>query len=95
MPVLVFLLALLIALPATAQSICVQHADMLSGLEEYYNEMPSTMGLTKNGNMVEILTSPNGETWTIIVTLPNGTSCLIAVGENWETVPRVLQRTTI
>ena len=70
--------------PAGAQSLCGQRAEMLNGLDGTYTEAPSAMGLSTNGGVVEILTSPGGETWTIIITLPNGMSCLIAAGENWE-----------
>ena len=45
------------------------------------------MGLSNNGGVVEILTSPEGDTWTIIITMPNGLSFLIAAGENWEKMP--------
>ena len=89
--VVVFLSILFLLLwfsgPAAAhkpQAPCVQRADMLNGLDGYYTEAPSAMGLSNNGGVVEVLTSPEGKTWTIIVTLPNGTSCLIAAGENWE-----------
>ncbi len=38
------------------------------------------------------LTTPStvdGTSWTMVVTLPNGTSCLLAKGEAWENVPKV------
>ena len=38
-----------------------------------------------------VLTSDDGSTWTIIVSMPNGTSCLLAAGENWQPVERVAQ----
>ena len=86
--VVVFLSILFLLLwfsgPAAAQSLCGQRADMLNGLDGAYTEAPSAMGLSNGGGVVEILTSPKGKTWTIIVTLPNGTSCLIVAGENWE-----------
>ena len=44
------------------------------------------MGLTSTGSMLEVLTSPAGGSWTVIMTMPNGVSCLVAAGENWESV---------
>lgn len=44
------------------------------------------MGLASNGSVLEILTSRSGESWSILVTMPNGMTCLIASGENWEKV---------
>ena len=70
--------------PAAAQSLCKQRADMLNGLNGTYTETPSAMGLSNGGGVVEVLTSPGGKVRTIIVTFPNGTSCLIVAGENWE-----------
>ena len=85
--VIAFLIAVLISMPATAQTMCGQRADVLSGLSGTYTETPTAMGLANNGGVMEILTSPKGDTWTIIITLPNGMSCLVAAGENWEKMP--------
>jgi hypothetical protein len=41
------------------------------------------MGLAASGSIVEILVSQTGS-WTILVTSPNGTSCVVAVGDYWE-----------
>ncbi len=85
--VIVFLIAVLASMPAAAQTICGQRADVLSGLNGTYTETPTAMGLSNNGGVVEILTSPKGDTWTIIIILPNGMSYLVAAGENWEKMP--------
>ena len=47
------------------------------------------MGLTNKGAVVEVLTNQNGTTWTIIITMPNGVSCMVAAGEGWETIRQV------
>jgi len=41
------------------------------------------MGVSTNGSLVELYTSENG-TWTLMLTRPDGVSCLIAAGQNWE-----------
>ena len=41
------------------------------------------MGLAANGSVLEVLASKDG-TWTILITSPNGTSCVVAVGDSWE-----------
>ena len=46
------------------------------------------MGLTNNGGVIEVLSSKTGERWTII-TMPNGTACMIAAGEKWEAIPKI------
>ena len=42
------------------------------------------LGLASNGGIVEVLTSDEGGTLTIIITMPNGVSCMVAAGEYWE-----------
>ncbi len=85
-----FLAAALFALPAQAQSLCGNRAGILGKLSNGYSENASAMGLSSNGGVVEVLTSPKGESWTIIITMPNGVSCLIAAGESWETLPLLI-----
>ena len=74
--------------PASAQGACNPRADVLAHLAKKYREVPVAIGVTNKGALVEVLTTADGKTWTIIVTLPNGTSCLVAAGEGWRSVPR-------
>lgn len=78
------------AVPAAAQTqACSSRMEVLKHLSSEYSEAPVAMGLANNGGVVEILSSKAGQSWTIILTLPNGVSCLIAAGENWEAIPAV------
>ncbi len=73
---------------AQAQSApCDLRAKVLSTLEGKYAETPASLGLASNGAMIELLTSDAG-TWTILTTLPNGLSCLVAAGRYWENLPK-------
>ncbi len=75
------------SLPASAQqSVCGKREDVLKQLSIRYSEAPAAMGLSSTGGMVEVLTSRAGGSWTIIMTMPSGVSCLVAAGENWESV---------
>lgn len=86
------LVALGVASPAAAQQqrVCGERSDVLNQLSAQYAETPTAMGLSSTGGMVEVLASPTGSSWTIIMTLPNGMSCLMAVGEHWEAVKPVV-----
>ncbi len=66
---------------------CDQRAKVLGHLAQKYKEAPIAVGVTSSGGIVEVLTTGDGLTWTIIVSDPNGTSCLIAAGEGWRTLP--------
>ncbi len=69
--------------PAQAQQ-CDQRARMIGHLARKYQEAPVAIGVTASGGMVEVLTTGDGGTWTIILSNPNGTSCLVAAGEGWR-----------
>ena len=85
--VLAFVGGLLLASPAAGQQLqCSQRALVLTTLSDKYSEKPVAMGLASNGGVLEVLSNGEGSTWTIIVTMPNGTSCMVAAGENWEQV---------
>ena len=68
------------AIPAT----CAERHKALTHLAGKFAETPVAMGLASNGSILEVLTSSAGESWSILVTLPNGMTCLIASGEHWE-----------
>ncbi len=75
----------LLATEAAAQSTCKQREDVIGHLAKKYGEAPVALGVTNKGGLVEVLATGNGNTWTIIVSQPNGTSCMIAAGEGWRT----------
>jgi hypothetical protein len=75
------------AAPAFAQQqqpqACGQRDDMLTQLKDKYHEDPAGFGMTGNGAVVELMTSENGS-WTLMLSFPNGKSCLMATGDGWE-----------
>ena len=68
---------------------CAPRAKLLDQLSSQYKEVPVAIGLSSSGSLVEVLTSDNGSTWTIMVSQPNGSSCLVAAGEGWQERTRV------
>lgn len=69
--------------PAAAQTVCVAHADLVQQLSRKYAENPMALGLGSDGSVMELFTSKDGETWTLVRIAPDGTSCMIAGGESW------------
>ena len=80
------LIATSLALPASAQSVCGERNKFLEHLGSNFQEGPIAMGLVSDGSVLEVLSSKKGS-WTIIVTRPDGKSCVVAAGESWEDVP--------
>ncbi len=70
---------------ALAQTACSPRDNVVGHLAKKYGEAPVAIGVTNKGGLVEVLTTGDGDTWTIIVSMPNGTSCLVAAGEGWRT----------
>lgn len=78
------LTALAAAYPAQAQNKCGARPDLVRELAQSYEERSIGIGWDNRGGVVEVFSSSDGATWTIVVTLPNGMSCLIAAGQHWE-----------
>ena len=66
-----------------ATQVCIARDSLLTQLESQYGEVSVAIGVA-DGALVELLTAKDGMTWTIIVTTPQGMSCLIASGEGWR-----------
>ena len=74
------------AQPLPAPQACDTRAWVLAHLAAKYHEAPVAVGLTTSGGLIEVLTTADGRTWTIIVTSPRGISCMVAAGEGWRTL---------
>jgi len=74
---------------AAADRNCSTRANVLRQLSNKYSESPTAIGRAENGGVIEVLTSTEGGTWTIIITMPDGTSCMVAAGQDWETLPKI------
>ena len=78
---------LLLVQPAAAQTmVCANHQAMIEILQRNYREEVQAMGISGLGDLVEILVSRMG-TWTILVTTPSGSSCIVSNGIEWQPLP--------
>lgn len=83
---------LLPAADAAAQGqLCGDRQQIVTRLQERYGETRQSMGLQQNNGVVEIFASLESGTWTILVTMPNGLTCLVAAGEAWDGEPDELR----
>ena len=62
---------------------CGPRKALTKKLEQAYGETRQGVGLTGGQVLFEVWTSENG-TWTLLLTRPDGKSCVMAVGENWQ-----------
>ena len=70
---------------------CAARDTVIEQLAARYGESRHGIGLAANNAVMELFASDETGTWTILITLPNGLTCLVASGENYETVPAAPQ----
>lgn len=69
---------------------CGPRAVVVERLAEGYGESRQSIGLGANNAVVEVYASPETGSWTITVTQPNGVTCLVASGQQFEALGEVL-----
>ena len=84
----------LTATVASAQSArnCGERTKIVERLQSHYGEARTGAGLTPNNGMMEIFASDEKGTWTILITMPSGMSCLLAAGQDWQGGPPELTK---
>ncbi|MEM8698192.1 MAG: hypothetical protein AAGF44_03425 [Pseudomonadota bacterium] len=66
------------------QMICGKRQNIIQQLERKYGETARVMGFSQGAGVVEVYANTESGSWTILVTNPSGTSCLMAAGEAFE-----------
>ncbi len=88
---------LILTAPAVASAqfaMCGERAQIIEQLKTKYKEARQAVGLISNNGAAELYVSEKG-TWTMLVTLENGKSCIIAAGHSWDSAPTLAQGTGI
>lgn len=65
---------------------CAKRSTVVAELSDRYGETRHAIGLAANNAVMEVFASTESGTWTITVTLANGMTCLMASGQNYETL---------
>ncbi|MGI9476525.1 MAG: hypothetical protein ACR2PI_07460 [Hyphomicrobiaceae bacterium] len=71
--------------PAAAQTHlrCADRASIVGTLEKKHRESAIGIGLSGPQAVFEVWRAKRSGTWTITVTRPNNTTCIVAAGSNW------------
>lgn len=90
---LVFVLNIAVVESETAQAEpqCNTRDSVIQQLADKYKESRVALGVTHNGGLIEILSTDTGKTWSIIITSPQGMSCLVAAGEGFKILDQTLR----
>jgi hypothetical protein len=79
--------ALLVTLPAAdAAAVCKPRAELVRFLATKFKEHQRSFGLQNDLRVLEIFASADGS-WTALLSMPNGMSCVVSSGEAWTTLP--------
>lgn len=75
-----------ITIPAAgwAETSCGQRDAVLKKLAKSYGETRQSAGLGNGNALIEVFASDETGTWTITVTKPDGTTCLMASGQAYQ-----------
>ena len=91
-PIIVVSAGLVAVSAATADAAmryCGERSVLVRALKDKYQEVPVAMGLSQRSTeALEIFTSETGS-WTVIMTMTDGRTCIMAAGHSWHDVPRV------
>jgi hypothetical protein len=63
---------------------CGPRPDVVALLASDFREQPSSVAVTGDGQLLEVLTSEEDATWSIVLTDRRGQSCIVATGEGWQ-----------
>ena len=66
---------------------CGDRAAIVERLASDYDETPVSLGMAANGAVIEVHVSPEGETWTLLMSWPTGVACIVATGMQWHDAP--------
>jgi hypothetical protein len=80
--VLVILFLMWAGIAKSAPPICGLTSHMEGSLA-VHGEHESAKGPTVSGGLMRLFVTPSGDTWSLILSLGNGRSCLVDAGENW------------
>ncbi len=72
--------------PALAAAECSEHKTVLGQFASTYKEAPVAGGLTRDGHLLQVLSSGDTGTWTIVLSKPDGETCVVMAGEAWHKV---------
>ena len=71
---------------AQRPAVCKNRAEIIAVLSRKFGETQRSFGLQSDARVLELYASENGS-WTALLTLPSGKSCVVAAGQAWTTLP--------
>ncbi len=73
--------------PVQAQPVCMPRDDLREELQKQFSEAPTAGAIANNGALVQLFANRDRSSWTLVMTRPGGTSCVLVAGEDWNELP--------
>lgn len=67
---------------------CAARGNLLEILNSQYDETARAIGVISEEAVLEVFVSKESGTWTVLITDPDGLSCVLAAGQDWEETPK-------
>lgn len=65
------------------RDVCQDYDQTAAWLKQEYKEEPIAGGLTHTGKLMQVFATEDGSTWTVVMTNPDGTACVVSAGKHW------------
>ncbi|MBR9863016.1 MAG: hypothetical protein GYB24_06195 [Rhodobacteraceae bacterium] len=73
--------------PPAAAAPCGPRAELVTYLAEKYQEVRRGAGLSSATRVVELWSSTQTGSFSVLLSYPNGMACVLATGTNWSEAP--------
>lgn len=71
-----------------AEVICDDREVITRKLQQSFGAVRQSRGTRGPEAVVEVWTEPSTGAWTLVQSYATGRACIVAMGENWETLPQ-------
>jgi hypothetical protein len=68
---------------------CAGRNIIVEMLESQYDESARAIGVVSEEVVLEVFVSAKSGSWTVLITVTEGLSCVMAAGESWQETPQV------
>lgn len=68
---------------------CTNYAAMSELLAREYKEAPVGGGLAHTGKLLQVFVAEDGSSWTVVLTRPDGMTCIVAAGRHWQAIQKL------
>ncbi|GHC52838.1 hypothetical protein [Neogemmobacter tilapiae] len=71
---------------------CAPRATVVEALSERYGESRQSIGMSADNMVVEVYASRETGSWSLVITRPDGLSCLAVTGNGFEVLAEAAQK---